>query len=100
MKKFELVAAVAKTTGVSQEKTNEVIDALVATIVKEVVDGGDDINLPGLGKFKQKVNQARKGRNPLTGADMDVKESHTLKFTPTSAIKRVIEPKPAKKGKK
>jgi len=100
MKKYELVAAVAKETGMTQTDVNKVIDAMCPVIVKACVDEGDEVNLPALGKFKQKINPARKGINPLTKQPMDVSESHTLKFTPTSTIKKVVEPKPAKKAKK
>lgn len=97
MKKYELVAAVAKKTGLTQTDVNKVVDVMSEVIVEACVENGDDVNLPTLGKFKQKVNPARKGINPLTKQPLDVKESHSLKFTPTSTIKKVIEPKPAKK---
>lgn len=100
MKKYELVAAVAKKTGLTQTQVNSVVDVMSEVIVEECVGNGGDVNLPLLGKFKQKVNPARKGINPLTKKPMDVKESHTLRFTPTTSIKVVIEPKPAKKAKK
>lgn len=100
MKKYELVAAVAKETGMTQTDVNKVVDAICATVVKACVDDRDEVNLPTLGKFKQKVNPARNGINPLTKKPMNVPESHTLKFTPTSTIKKVVQPKPAKKGKK
>lgn len=99
MKKYELVAAVAKKSGLTQTDVNKVVDAMSEVIVETCVENGEEVNLPALGKFKQKVNAARKGRNPLTGTAMDVKESHTLKFQPTSSIKKVIEPAPTKKKK-
>lgn len=100
MKKYELVAAVAKKTGLTQIDVNKVVDVMSEVIVEACVENGDDVNLPTLGKFKQKVNPARKGINPLTKQPLDVKESHSLKFTPTSTIKKVIEPKTAKKSAK
>ncbi len=100
MKKYELVAAVAKEAGMTQTDVNKVIDAMCPVIVKACVEEGDEVNLPTLGKFRQKVNPARKGINPLTKQPLDVKESHSLKFTPTSTIKKVIEPKTEKKSAK
>lgn len=97
MKKYELVAAVAKETGMTQTEVNKAIDSMCSIIVNACVEQGDEVNLPTLGKFKQKVNPARKGMNPLTKKPMDVSESHTLKFTPTSTIKKVIENKKLKK---
>ena len=100
MKKYELVAAVAKKTGLTQTDVNKVVDVMSEVIVEACVENGDDVNLPTLGKFKQKVNAARKGINPLTKQPLDIKESHSLKFTPTSTIKKVIEPKAEKKSAK
>ena len=99
MKKFELVAAVAKETGLTQENVNKVVDSLSAVIVKECVTNGGDVNLPALGKFRQKVNPAREGINPLTKQPLSIKETRTIRFTPTSGIKVTIEPKGSAKKK-
>ena len=97
MKKFELVAAVANETGLSQKDVTKVIDSMCPIIVEACVVKGDEVNLPALGKFKQKINKARKGINPLTKKPLDVPESHNLKFSPSSSVKVIL---PAKKGKK
>jgi DNA-binding protein HU-beta len=99
MRKSEFVAAVAKEAGMSQRDTEKVIDALNPVIVKSVVEGGEEISLP-FGKFKQKVNAAKTGTNPLTKKPMNVPESHTLAFKASKTVKKVMEPKPARKSKK
>lgn len=92
MKKFELVAAVAKKVpGQTQESVNKVIDAMAEVIVTECVENGGDVNIPSMGKFHQKVNAARQGINPLNKQKINIKESHTLKFTPSSSIKVTID---------
>ena len=97
MKKYELVAAIAQETGLTQTDVNKVIDAMCPIISDECVHNGGEVNLPALGKFKQKVNKARKGINPMTKEPMTFKESRTIKFTPTSGVKVTIEPKGKKK---
>lgn len=97
MRKSEFIAAVAKESGMSQRDTEKIVDAITPVIVKTCVENGEEISLP-FGKFKQKVNTAKTGKNPLTGKDMNVPESHTLAFKPSKTIKVVVEPK--KKGKK
>ena len=91
MKKYELVAAVAKETGMTQDSVNKVVDSMSAIIVKECVTNGGEVNLPSLGKFRQKVNPARQGINPLNKQKISIKETHTLKFTPSSSIKVTID---------
>ena len=101
MKKDDFIAAVAKESGMKQKEVETVIDAMVPIIVKTCVEGGDDINIPGLGHFKQKVNKAREGFNPIKKEKIQVPETHTLSFKPVKSIKQVIESKEAaKKSKK
>ena len=101
MKKDDFIAAVAKESGMKQKEVETVIDAMVPVIVKTCVEGGDDINIPGLGHFKQKVNKAREGFNPIKKEKIQVPETHTLSFKPVKSIKQVIESKEAaKKSKK
>ena len=101
MKQDDFIAAVAKESGMKQKEVETVIDAMVPVIVKTCVEGGDDINIPGLGHFKQKVNKAREGFNPIKKEKIQVPETHTLSFKPVKSIKQVIESKAAaKKSKK
>lgn len=89
MKKFELVAAVAKETGLTQEQVNKVVDSMSSVIATTCVEKGEDVNLPALGKFRQKINPARQGINPLTKERISIKESRTLRFTPSTTLKIV-----------
>lgn len=91
MKKYELVAAVSKKTGLTQNQVNEVINATCETIVETCVENGEEVNLPAFGKFRQKSNPAREGINPLTKEKIKIKESHTIKFSPTASIKKTID---------
>lgn len=100
MKKFELVQAIAKKTGYTQEVVNNVIDAMQPIIVEATVENGEEVNLPELGKFKRQVFKARKGRNPLTGESLDIPESHTVSFKASIKNKKVIQPKKATSSKK
>lgn len=96
MRKSELVAKIAEVTGMTQKETEKVIDALSPIIVETCVEKGDEISLP-FGKFKQKINPAKTGVNPLTQKPMNVPESRTLAFKASKTVKVVIEPKKGKK---
>ena len=99
MKKNEFVKKISDKTELTQKQVEAVLDGMVEVIVTETIENNEDINLPGLGKFRRKVNSAREGINPLTKQPLSIPESHTVKFTVTSSIKKVIQPK-QKKGKK
>lgn len=91
MKKHELVAAVAKKTGLTQNQVDEVINATCETIVETCVENGEEVNLASFGKFRQKNNPAREGINPLTREKIKIKETHTLKFAPAATIKKTMD---------
>ena len=91
MKKYELVAAVSKKTGLTQNQVSEVINATCETIVETCVENGEEVNLPAFGKFRQNNNPAREGINPLTKEKIKIKETHTIKFSPTASIKKTID---------
>jgi len=98
MNKLELIKKVCDKSGHTQKNVNEMLDALSAVIVEEVRDKGEEITLQGVGIFKQKINEAHKGRNPFNGETIDVKESRTIRFQVSSSVKQVVGAK--KKDKK
>lgn len=101
MNKYDLVSAVAEKTGLTKNDVNKVIDAIQPVIIEECVDKGGEVNLPRLVSSSRRLILPRKGINPLSKKPMDVPESHTLRFQPSSSLRKVVEPKKAaaKKGK-
>lgn len=99
MNKAELVEMVANATDLSKAKTDEVISALVATIV-EAVSKGDSVQLVGFGNFSSGERAARTGRNPRTGEEIKIAAAKTVKFTAGKAFKDAVNvKKPAAKKK-
>lgn len=93
MNKQDLIKKIAEKTGQSQESVNKVLNAFVEVTVPEVRDNGEQVALPGLGTFKQKVSPEREGRNPLNGEKVTIKASRTITFKPQSSVKVNLEAK-------
>ena len=74
-----LVDKVAETAGVSKKDTKAVVDALINTVTEEVKKDAE-IRLIGFGTFKKAKRAARKGRNPQTGAEIEIAASESLSF--------------------
>ena len=55
--------------------------------IGQAAAAGDEINLPGFGKFKVKSMSERSGRNPATGEAITIAPSKKLTFTPAKALK-------------
>jgi DNA-binding protein HU-beta len=89
MNKQELVDAVAATTGESKAATGEAIDAVIAAITAAVTKG-DTVQLIGFGSFSTGARAARVGRNPVTGAEIQIPAAKAVKFTAGKAFKDAL----------
>ncbi|WGS52817.1 HU family DNA-binding protein [Paraburkholderia sp. D15] len=89
MNKQELIDAVAAATGESKAATGQTIDAIVEAVTKAVV-GGDTVQLVGFGSFSTGSRAARVGRNPSTGAEIQIAAAKTVKFTAGKAFKEAV----------
>ena len=89
MNKQELIDAVAAATGESKAATGQTIDAIVEAVTKAVV-GVDTVQLVGFGSFSTGARAARVGRNPSTGAEIQIAAAKTVKFTAGKAFKEAV----------
>ena len=85
-----MVAAVAEETGKSKADVKEILEALIAQVVK-TVKAGDEIALIGFGTFEVRHRAARKGRNPQTGAEIEIPASKVPAFKPGKALKDAVK---------
>lgn len=86
MNKQELIDAVAGATGQGKSVTGETIDAFVEVITK-TISGGGSVQLIGFGSFSTGNRAARVGRNPATGAEIQIPAAKTVKFTAGKGFK-------------
>lgn len=89
MNKQELIDAVATTTGDSKAATGEAINAVLDAITRAVT-AGDTVQLVGFGSFSTGQRAARTGRNPSTGAEIQIAAARTVKFTAGKAFKDAV----------
>ena len=89
MNKGDLINEVAKVVSTKKE-AQEAVDCVLSSITK-VLKKGDTVTLIGFGTFKVTQRKARKGRNPQTGEEIDIKASKAPKFTPGKALKEAVK---------
>ncbi|ABM20827.1 MULTISPECIES: HU family DNA-binding protein [Marinobacter] len=89
MRKPELAAAIADKTGLTREKAGEVINAFTDQ-VSAAAARGEDVTLIGFGTFNIRSREARNGRNPQTGASIQIPASKTVGFKAGKALKDAI----------
>lgn len=89
MNKQELIDAVAASTGETKAATGAAIDAIL-DVVTRAVTSGDSVQLVGFGSFSTGQRAARVGRNPDTGAEIQIAAAKTVKFTAGKAFKDAV----------
>ena len=90
MNKSELVAAVASHTGESQAAVGRVIDAMFDTIAASIKKG-DKVTIPGYISVDKGHRKARTGRNPQTGATIQIAAANTVKDSAGSKLKAAVK---------
>ena len=85
----ELIAAVAKDTGVSQGDAGKVLTSIVENIHKSLKDGGD-VRISNLGVFDTAARAEREGRNPATGATIKIAASKAVRFRVSKPLKDAV----------
>ena len=90
MNKGELIAGMAEESGVSKADTEKVLNAFLSQVEKALC-AGDKVQLTGFGSFEVKERAARIGRNPSTGAEINIPASKAPTFKPGKALKDAIQ---------
>ncbi|MER5390090.1 HU family DNA-binding protein [Saccharopolyspora oryzae] len=89
MTKDQLVTDIAENVDVPKATAQRVLEA-VGLIVGEQLENGDEIALPGIGKFKVAERPARTGRNPSTGESIEIAAKKVVKFAPAKALGEAV----------
>ena len=79
MNKAELISKIAEDTGVTKTQANNALDSFVEAVTK-TLKGGGKVTLVGFGTFSVSKRKARKGRNPQTGAEINIKARKVARF--------------------
>ncbi len=86
MNKAELVAMVAEKSGLTKKDSERAVSAVFESIEDSLVRG-DKVSLVGFGTFERRMRGARKGRNPQTGADVEIPAAKVPVFKAGKALK-------------
>ena len=98
MTKPQLVESVCKATEQSKAEVERTLDAIIERAAAALASG-DRVELRGFGIFEAKETKARTGRNPATGASIEIPASQRATFRPSKELKERLngkrEPAPA-----
>ena len=86
--KNDIVAKV-NDLGFTKKKSIETVESLLE-IIKDTLEGGDDVLVSGFGKFCVKDKKKRRGRNPATGSDLILRERKVVTFKCSGKLRNKI----------
>ncbi|HHB79293.1 MAG TPA: HU family DNA-binding protein [Saprospiraceae bacterium] len=79
MNKSELIGHVAEASGITKAQATDAVNAVLDGISNTLQSGGE-VRLLGFGNFSVNLRKARQGRNPATGATIQIPEKKQAKF--------------------
>ena len=89
MNKSELIEAVAQNADLSKASAARAVDAMVDAVTKALKEN-DSVSLVGFGTFSVRERAARSGRNPRTGATINIPATKVPSFKAGKALKDAV----------
>ena len=90
MNKGELIDSIAKQSGLTKADSARALDACLDAVTGALMTG-DKVTLPGFGTFGTSKRSARSGRNPQTGATINIPASKAPRFKAGKALKEAVQ---------
>lgn len=90
MNKADLIAKVADKSGLTKKDADKALTALIDSVT-EALKKGDKVQLVGFGTFELRTRAERKGRNPLTKAEITIPASKVPAFKAGKALKDAVK---------
>ena len=90
MTKADLVAQVAKKAGLTAKAAQDAVGAVFASM-SDTLKRGEKVVVTGFGTFMVRKRASRKGRNPQTGAEIQIPATKTPGFTAGKSLKRLVK---------
>ena len=95
MNKAELVDKLAQRTGTSLREARSLVDAIfdpdpAVGLIADALVRGQKVAISGFGTFEARSRKARIGRNPHTGAPLEIPASRAPAFKPGKPLKEAL----------
>jgi len=87
---MDLVEKVAATIGCTKADGERAVEAIIDTITN-TLKAGQEVSIAGLGIFQAKTRAGRTGRNPRTGATIQIKAMRVPKFRASKTLKDAVK---------
>ncbi|MCP4005848.1 MAG: integration host factor subunit alpha [bacterium] len=93
MTKADIVETIYERVGFSKKESAELVET-VFDVIKEALVNGEKAKFSGFGNFVVREKNARKGRNPQTGEEIQLEARRVLTFKPSLVLKTALNENP------
>ncbi len=90
MTKDDMIALISKQTGISKKQATDVMQTFMSTVTDRLKNG-EKVSFSGFGSFSVSKRKARIGRNPQTGAKIDIPATQVPVFKAGKHFKEAIK---------
>jgi len=87
--KEKLINSVYHQVGLSKTQSRAVVESLLE-LIKKTLENGEDLLISGFGKFMVKEKSARRGRNPQTTEDLELRARRVVVFKTSGVLREKI----------
>ena len=91
MTKADLIARVSQAVGMTRKDSEMIVETIFDSIVKSL-QASEKVEIRGFGSFRTRQRQPRIGRNPKTGARVEVPSKTVPYFRLSKELKEMINP--------
>jgi len=89
MTKADLIEEISRVCEFTRKESEVIVEAIFDSVVRALREG-DKIEIRGFGSFRTRQRKARIGRNPKTGARVDVPAKRIPYFKPSKELKDLV----------
>jgi integration host factor subunit alpha len=89
--KDKIIATATEKIGFSRAQSRDVVEQLLE-IMKRTLSGEEDILISGFGKFVVKRKRPRRGRNPQTSQDLQLRARRVVTFKHSGVLRKLVDP--------
>ena len=93
MTKADIVETIYERVGFSKKESAELVETIFE-VIKEALVRGEKVKFSGFGNFIVREKNARKGRNPQTGEEIQLAARRVLTFKPSLVLKTALNELP------
>ncbi len=87
--KEKIINSIYYQVGLSKSQSRAVVESLLE-IMKRTLENGENILISGFGKFEVKKKSARRGRNPQTTEDLQLRARRVVVFKTSGVLRNKI----------